>query len=153
MSPFRAAPPSVAAERGTAVLHDSDNSVRGSDRVVRLPKLTVDTMFPSDHKEASSARAGGQEPIGALIQAARKRRGLSQYALADKLAALSGNDSVTRHEVARWERAKRIPGPYWRTWISRALDLPLDQLRAAARSARSRRSRSSPQGSAIRVRP
>lgn len=135
------------------MLHDSDNSVHGSDRFVRLPKPTVDTMLTSDHKGTRSARAGGHESIGVLIRAAREQGGLSQYALAARLAALSGRESLTRHEVARWERGKRIPGPYWRKWLSFALDLPLDQLLAAARSTRSRRSRSSPPSSAARVRP
>ena len=63
-------------------------------------------------------------PITALIPQARREQGLTQRALADLLCEISQNDSVTREEVSRWERGKRIPGPYWRAWISEALDVP-----------------------------
>lgn len=76
------------------------------------------------------------EPIGALIERARQQCGLSQYGLADVLAALSGNESVSRDEVKRWERGKRVPGPYWQRRLSVALGLPFDRLSTAARSAR-----------------
>lgn len=79
------------------------------------------------------------EPIGALIERARRQGGLSQYALADLLVALSGNESVSRGEVKRWESGKRIPRPYWRNWLSIAFGLPPDQIKAAARLARQRR--------------
>lgn len=109
-------------------------------------------MLTSDHRGASFVRAGGPEPIGALIQGARGRRGMSQYALADLLVALSHNESLTRAEVARWERGRRIPGPYWRSWLGVALDLPPDQLTAAMRAARSTR-RSRALSSAAGIRP
>lgn len=76
------------------------------------------------------------EPIGTLVRRARRQRGLSQYGLAETLIELSRNDGLSRAEVARWERGKRVPGPYWRGWLSSALDLPADQLRVAARAAR-----------------
>ena len=63
-------------------------------------------------------------PITALIPQARREQGLTQRELADLLCEISQNDSVTREEVSRWERGKRIPGPYWRAWISAALDVP-----------------------------
>ncbi|EHR62410.1 helix-turn-helix domain-containing protein [Saccharomonospora cyanea] len=69
----------------------------------------------------------------------RKLRGLTQYQLADRLAELSNNSSVSRDEVARWERGKRVPGPYWRQWLSVALDVPSDQLLEAVRCGRIRR--------------
>lgn len=53
--------------------------------------------------------------------------------------ALSNNYGVSRTEVARWERGKRVPGPYWRGWLSSVLGVPVDQLGAAARAARALR--------------
>ncbi len=75
-------------------------------------------------------------PVGELIRELRRRRGLTQLALADKLAATSGNDGVNRGQVARWERGKRIPSRYWRTWIAMALETPPEHLDRAAALAR-----------------
>lgn len=87
---------------------------------------------------ATPAPLGEQndEPVWDLVRRVRKLRGLTQYQLADLLAELSGNASVSRDEVARWERGKRVPGPYWRQWLSVALDVPLDRLVAAVRKGR-----------------
>lgn len=71
-------------------------------------------------------------PITALIPQARREQGLTQRELADLLCEISQNDSVTREEVSRWERGKRIPGPYWRAWISAALDVPHAEVDRAA---------------------
>jgi transcriptional regulator with XRE-family HTH domain len=79
------------------------------------------------------------EPVGTLIRRVRSSLGYSQYEVAAKLALVSGNDALTREYVARWERGKRIPGPYWRQWISRVLQLPRKDVDAAARAARSAR--------------
>ncbi|WP_019810083.1 helix-turn-helix domain-containing protein [Saccharomonospora halophila] len=76
------------------------------------------------------------EPVWELVRRVRKLRGLTQYQLADRLVELSRNSSVSRDEVARWERGKRVPGPYWRQWLSLALDVPSDQLAAAVRYGR-----------------
>ncbi|PRX46548.1 helix-turn-helix protein [Prauserella shujinwangii] len=76
------------------------------------------------------------EPIWSLVRRLRKQRGLTQYQLADMLVSLSSNRGVSRHEVARWERGKRVPGPYWQRWLSAALDVPSEQLHAAARRGR-----------------
>ncbi|HEV2782643.1 MAG TPA: helix-turn-helix transcriptional regulator [Actinophytocola sp.] len=76
------------------------------------------------------------EPIGDLIRDLRHRRGLTQGGLAGKLADISGNDAVNRRQVARWERGKRIPSPYWRNWIGVALDVPTVRLDRAAALAR-----------------
>ncbi|OXM74172.1 MULTISPECIES: helix-turn-helix domain-containing protein [Amycolatopsis] len=75
-------------------------------------------------------------PIGRLIRSARHERGLTQYQLADELVTVSGNESLGRGEVSRWERGKRVPGPYWQRHLSRVLDVPPDELRAAARTAK-----------------
>ncbi|WP_116950334.1 helix-turn-helix domain-containing protein [Jiangella endophytica] len=79
------------------------------------------------------------EPVGSVIRQARSRLGYSQYGIADELARISGNGSLTRDEVARWERGKRIPGPYWRQWISQVLDVGSSDLEQAARAARQAR--------------
>jgi len=62
----------------------------------------------------------------------RKKRGLSQSKLAEKLACSSNNDSVGREHISRWERGERIPNPYWRDWLGRVLNVPRDQLEHAA---------------------
>ncbi|SER64045.1 Helix-turn-helix domain-containing protein [Lentzea xinjiangensis] len=81
-------------------------------------------------------------PITTLIPQARREQGLTQRDLADLLCEISQNDSVTREEVSRWERGKRIPGPYWRAWISAALDVPHAEIdRAAVVERESRRTR------------
>ncbi|MEU5261158.1 helix-turn-helix transcriptional regulator [Amycolatopsis sp. NPDC021455] len=74
-----------------------------------------------------------------LLAEQRSAKGWSQGDLAMRLHALSGNDSVTREEISRWERGKRIPGPYWRSWLSRVLDTPCAELELAAAVTRSRR--------------
>lgn len=78
-------------------------------------------------------------PAGQLIRQARNTLGYSQYAVADELARASGNDALTREQVARWERGKRIPGPYWRQWICSVLELSVSELETAARFTRGAR--------------
>lgn len=97
---------------------------------------SVIVVCTCSRKEAGSPGRCSAEPIGTLVRRARRKRGLSQYDLADTLIELSHNDGLSRAEVARWERGKRVPGPYWRGWLSSALDLPTDQLRVAARATR-----------------
>ncbi|SDU63112.1 Helix-turn-helix domain-containing protein [Jiangella alkaliphila] len=92
--------------------------------------------------ERSGTMTVGQEPVGELIRRARGRLGFSQYEIAAELARVSGNDSLTREEFARWERGRRIPGPYWRRWLSSVLDVPMGELVAAARVSRAARSTS-----------
>jgi transcriptional regulator with XRE-family HTH domain len=71
-------------------------------------------------------------PVGDLIRELRHRRGLTQVAMADRLADASGNDGVNRRQVARWERGKRIPSRYWRNWIAVVLETPTTSLDRAA---------------------
>lgn len=104
-----------------------------------MAESNVDSMFTSNDKGSRSDEVDACEPIGPLVRRVRAQRGLSQYALAETLVALSCNRGLSRAEVARWERGKRVPGPYWRAWLSAALDLPAVELGAAARSARSHR--------------
>lgn len=84
---------------------------------------------------AGDGQLGGQ-PIGRLIRAVRRERGLTQYDLADALASASGNDSLGRDEVSRWERGKRVPGPYWQSWLSSVLGIAPERLRSSARVAK-----------------
>lgn len=70
--------------------------------------------------------------VGDLIRELRHRRGLSQLTLAGRLAEVSGNDSVDRRQVARWERGKRIPSRYWRNWIAEVLETPTAEFDRAA---------------------
>jgi hypothetical protein len=79
---------------------------------------------------------GPPETIGALLARARLQHGISQLRLAERLCASSGQATVTRHEVSRWEREERIPTPYWLTWLAAVLDLPLGELERAAAAAR-----------------
>ncbi|MEU5691871.1 helix-turn-helix transcriptional regulator [Actinosynnema sp. NPDC020468] len=69
----------------------------------------------------------------------RRQHGLTQCDLAAELHAVSGNLSITREEVSRWERGKRIPGPYWRNWLSQVLHTSQRELELAAAVARHRR--------------
>lgn len=61
--------------------------------------------------------------------------------LAAELHAVSGNVSITREEVSRWERGKRIPGPYRRTWLGRVLGASQQELEQAVAMARRTRRR------------
>lgn len=76
------------------------------------------------------------EPIGSLLQRKREGLGHSQYELAELLAKVAGNRGVTRDEVARWERGKRIPGPYWRRWLGQVLSVSVTELEESARVTR-----------------
>ncbi|WP_298181572.1 helix-turn-helix transcriptional regulator [Saccharomonospora sp.] len=97
----------------------------------------VDASRSDVFHDSISEQSG--EPVWELVRRVRKLRGLTQYQLADRLAELSRNSSVSRDEVARWERGKRVPGPYWRQWLSLALDVPSEQLLEAVRCGRRRR--------------
>lgn len=70
----------------------------------------------------------GCEPVGALIRRTRQNEGKSQTALAEQLRSRSGNPSVTRNYVSRWESGKRIPTPFWRQHIADTLALSRDQV-------------------------
>jgi transcriptional regulator with XRE-family HTH domain len=83
-----------------------------------------------------SGSGWSEEPIGALLTRLRRDQGKSQLHLAELLCAQSGQATVTRHEVSRWERGVRIPHGYWLRWLAVALDVPLDTLRVAAFRAR-----------------
>nr|BFE53595.1 hypothetical protein GCM10017745_70220 [Saccharothrix mutabilis subsp. capreolus] len=80
-------------------------------------------------------------PISEILAHLRRGRNLTQDDLAARLHAASGNTSVTREEVSRWERGKRIPGPYWRAWLGQVLDASQQELERAAAIERAARRR------------
>ncbi|WP_426506543.1 hypothetical protein ACPPVO_51310 [Dactylosporangium sp. McL0621] len=80
---------------------------------------------------------GDDETFGALLTRLRLARGRSQLRLAEMLCAAADVPTITRHEVSRWERGERVPGPPWLAWLAFVLQTPLDDLeRAAARTRR-----------------
>jgi transcriptional regulator with XRE-family HTH domain len=100
------------------------------------PASSVEPMLTRENAAGSRARSSDGIPIGRLIRSVRRERGLTQYGLADELVSVSGNDSLGRDEVSRWERGKRVPGPYWQQWLSDVLEIAPDRLRSSARLAR-----------------
>ncbi|UMP00755.1 helix-turn-helix transcriptional regulator [Amycolatopsis sp. EV170708-02-1] len=87
----------------------------------------------------ANSEGGEATPLCELLTGQRIAKGWSQGDLVAKLHTRSGNDSVTREEISRWERGKRIPGPYWRQWLGDVLDTSSRELELAAAVARRRR--------------
>ncbi|RKN50816.1 helix-turn-helix domain-containing protein [Micromonospora endolithica] len=75
--------------------------------------------------------------LGPLFARLRLARGWSQRRLAAELCAVSGQPTLSRHEISRWERQLRVPGGFWLGWLAVVLAVPLDVLVGAA--ARTRR--------------
>jgi transcriptional regulator with XRE-family HTH domain len=73
---------------------------------------------------------------GAMIAAARRRRGLSQAALARHLCAAARMATVSRHEVSRWECGRRLPSAYWLEPLSAVLGIDRPTLDRAVGQAR-----------------
>ncbi|MTD58735.1 helix-turn-helix domain-containing protein [Amycolatopsis pithecellobii] len=96
-------------------------------------------MLTRENNVGSHLGSSDNEPIGRLIRSARRELGLTQYGLAEALVSVSGNDSLGRDEVSRWERGKRVPGPYWQQWLSDVLEIEPDRLRLSARVTRKQR--------------
>jgi transcriptional regulator with XRE-family HTH domain len=78
------------------------------------------------------------EPAGALIARVRREQGKTQQRLADLLCQASGDATVTRHEVSRWERGVRLP-TRWLPWPAAVLGISRDELEAATVPVRGRR--------------
>lgn len=74
-----------------------------------------------------------------MIKHARARLGFTKAALARELQASAGTTAVTGKEVGRWERAVRIPGPYWRQHLAVVLNIDPELLDHAARLTRQQR--------------
>lgn len=81
---------------------------------------------------------GDVQPLGELIRARRLRLGLSQADIAEAVGVFD-RPTVTRQEVARWERGKRIPRGRTRKALAFTLDLPVRVLDLAAAAERAYR--------------
>ncbi|PZF91931.1 helix-turn-helix domain-containing protein [Micromonospora endophytica] len=64
--------------------------------------------------------------FGEVLTRFRLARGWSQSRLAAELCAVAGVPTLSRHEISRWERQRRLPGRFWRCWLARVLGLPAD---------------------------
>ncbi|QCX76759.1 Helix-turn-helix domain protein [Streptomyces sp. YIM 121038] len=73
--------------------------------------------------------------FGAHLAALRKRARLTQPQLAARLCVVSSTTTVTRSDVSRWERGKRVPDA-WLPSLATALAVPLEELERAAAQAR-----------------
>lgn len=67
--------------------------------------------------------------FGELIRARRQELGYSQRTLADRVCAASGRTTLTRHEIARYERETRLPLAFSLPSLATALRLPTALLR------------------------
>lgn len=68
------------------------------------------------------------EGIDTLLVHLRQSRGFSQLRLAEALCAASGTPTVSRHEISRWERGERVPGPHWLGWLAAVLEVAPQRL-------------------------
>ncbi|WP_405430593.1 helix-turn-helix domain-containing protein [Micromonospora sp. NBC_00617] len=82
--------------------------------------------------------------LGPLLVRHRLARGWSQRRTAAELCAAAGVATLSRHEVSRWERQRRVPDGFWLGWLAFVLDVPVVVLAEAA--ARTRRIRSTAAG-------
>jgi transcriptional regulator with XRE-family HTH domain len=89
-----------------------------------------------------------KEPVGALIARVRREQGKTQQRLAELLCQASGDATVTRHEVSRWERGVRLP-TRWLPWLAAVLGVSRDELEAATVPTRGRRGESAPRDLAV----
>ncbi|SEE56760.1 Helix-turn-helix domain-containing protein [Jiangella alba] len=84
----------------------------------------------------AESHGDSEQPIGQMIRSARQRLRMSQYTLADRLAAVSGKPTMGRDRVARWERGRQVPRREWRQWLAVVLEVPSEHLDAGAATAR-----------------
>jgi tetratricopeptide (TPR) repeat protein len=78
------------------------------------------------------------EPVGELIARVRREQGRSQSRLAALLNERASTDTLTRHEVSRWERGERTPTD-WLPHLSPVLGVPLEELERSVAIARQQR--------------
>jgi hypothetical protein len=82
--------------------------------------------------------------LGPLLACCRLARGWSQQRTAAELCAAAGVATLSRHEVSRWERQRRVPGGFWLGWLAVVLDVPLVVLAEAAAATRRSTRRAAP---------
>jgi transcriptional regulator with XRE-family HTH domain len=71
--------------------------------------------------------------LGLIIRDLRTAVGWSQSRLASKLCEVSGQPTITREDISRWENGRRSPGPFWLRHLATALQLPMTTLEEADR--------------------
>ncbi|MFH8986987.1 helix-turn-helix domain-containing protein [Streptomyces sp. NPDC017940] len=76
-----------------------------------------------------------REHFGVYLAGLRQARGKSQRQMAALLCDASGTQSVTRTEISRWERGRRVP-EVWLPWLAQLLAVPLQEIEQAAAYAR-----------------
>ncbi|MEU4529872.1 helix-turn-helix domain-containing protein [Micromonospora ureilytica] len=74
--------------------------------------------------------------LGPLLARCRLARGWSQQRAAAELCAAAGVPTLSRHEISRWERQRRVPGGFWLGWLAVVMDVPLVALVEAAAATR-----------------
>jgi transcriptional regulator with XRE-family HTH domain len=106
----------------------------------KLPDTLAAVMHQQSHfgdpslRSAVRGKAGGSAVgTGTLIARRRRELGMSQTDLADDLNRAAGQATLTRHEISRWERGQVSPGRHWLPHLAEVLEIPLRQLRMAAR--------------------
>jgi hypothetical protein len=88
----------------------------------------------------------GQERLGVLLHRLRTGRGWSCQRLAEELNDCSGRHTLTRIEVWRYEREKRLLGRTWLPYYARVLGVAQEELeRARAVSLRHRQALQRPE--------
>jgi DNA-binding transcriptional regulator YiaG len=95
-----------------------------------------DLARASQHHEPESMPS---PTLGLLLRDMRVSQGRSQQRVAQLLCEASGVPTITRHEVSRWERERRVPAGPWLSWLAVVLDVPLVRLEFAAAVTRATR--------------
>lgn len=101
--------------------------------VSSVPRSHVRRSSPSVGRAVGPSFTMGAMPsenLPALLRRLRTGRGWSQARLADALCAASGRPTVTRHDVSRWERGKRVPRA-WLPYLAEVFDIPRERLELA----------------------
>ncbi|WP_433612610.1 helix-turn-helix domain-containing protein [Dactylosporangium sp. CA-139114] len=79
------------------------------------------------------------DDFGALVAHRRRRLGMSQRDLADRVCVVSGRPTFTRHELSRYERGVRLPGRTMIAVLAAVLDVPVALLMNAIETTLTRR--------------
>src|SRR2546423_3985111 len=71
--------------------------------------------------------------VGALIQRQIAAFNLTLEEVAEQMMAITGRDTLTRHDVWRW-RTDEVTPRFWLPVLAQVLQIDVEELRAAARS-------------------